>query len=418
MNIVGLITEYNPFHNGHLYHIQKAKEITKSDYAIVVMSGNYVQRGEPAFIDKWSRTQMALNNGADVVIELPTYYSSATADLFSFGAIKLLDATGIVSHICFGSETGDMNTLNMIAGILHDEPEEYKEHLKNGLAEGLGFATSRTNALYNYISSNNLSSLTNSQLNNILSSPNNILGIEYVKWLRKLDSDIIPTTIKRSTVSYHSKNMNNEIASASGIRNGLRTSADINKIRHTIPTDVFDMINQKIALKQCPVNFDFYSDILNYIIATKPLKQLEDIQEINEGLENRIYKFSKSKPSISELIDQVSTKRYTKSKISRILLNILLNIKKEDFQYYHNNKGPQYIKVLGFKKSSSNLLTKLKNNCTLPLVTNINNSIKQLEPIAKQMLLDECRFTDIYSLALNNIENGLEYTKPIIINPN
>ncbi|WP_455718849.1 tRNA(Met) cytidine acetate ligase, partial [Anaerosporobacter sp.] len=215
MQVVGLITEYNPFHNGHAYHIQKAKEITNADYVIVIMSGNYVQRGTPAIIDKYSRTLMALNNGADIVIELPVIYATASAETFAAGAIRILHDLGIVNSICFGSECGDLTLLSSIAKALCIESEEFRDTLLKYLRQGLSYPMARKHALLNTIE---LSNYTNQQIEQVIESSNNILGVEYLKALYRLSSNIVPYTILREGSGYNDLTLDTTFSSASALR--------------------------------------------------------------------------------------------------------------------------------------------------------------------------------------------------------
>lgn len=417
MKIVGLVTEYNPFHNGHLYHMNESKKICDADYTIAVMSGNFIQRGGPAFLDKWHRTKMALNNGIDIVIELPTLYSSSSAEFFSYGAVKLLNSTGIVSSISFGSENGDINLLQQIATTLSDEPNEYKSLLKNKLNIGLGFADARSKALINYYSKFDNCKFNPNDIIAALSSPNNILGIEYLKALNRLNSSIKPYTLARTQSSYHDQTIIKTVSSASAIRNYIETKKEINLINHTMPYESYEILKSAIEQGFAPLTLNDFSQILNYILATSNKKHLKTINGISEGLENRILNCYNNK-SITVLLSKLSTKRYTNTRLNRALLNIILNITTEKFYKFHNYGGPQYIKILGFKKESSHLLKHLKNNCDLPLISNVKDSLKQLPDLSYEMLNDEITYTDIYNLALPNkslSKKGKEYTSEIII---
>ena len=210
--VLGIISEYNPFHNGHLYHLIKSKKITNAEYTIAVIGGNFTQRGNASLIDKWSKTEMALLNGIDLVIELPLLYSISSAENFAEGAIKILDSLQIVDAISFGTETSDINTLNKFADILYNEPKEYKALLSHELSKGMSYPKARENALMLYL--NDIRRFAP-----ILSSPNNILGIEYLKAIKKYKSNIIPISIQRIKTGYNDINFSGNIASATAIRN-------------------------------------------------------------------------------------------------------------------------------------------------------------------------------------------------------
>ena len=214
--VLGIISEYNPFHNGHLYHLENSKKITGCDYSIAIMSGNFTQRGSTSVVNKWEKTKMALSNGIDLVIELPVLYSISSSENFADGAIKILNSLGIVDCVSFGSETADINVLNTIADVLYSEPNEYKNILSHELKKGLSFPKARENALLMYI--NDIRNYSG-----VLSSPNNILAIEYLKALKKYKSTIKPFCIKRFESDYNSNNFSNNIASATAIRNLIKS---------------------------------------------------------------------------------------------------------------------------------------------------------------------------------------------------
>ena len=209
--VLGIIGEYNPFHNGHLYHLEQSKRMTGANYTVAIMSGNFTERGSTALINKWSRTEIALNNGIDLVIELPVLYATSSAEGFAEGAIKILNSLKVVDYISFGAETSNIDILQEIANILYAEPKNYKALLAQELNKGLSFPKSRENALMLY--------LNNEKYSNIISSPNNILGIEYIKALKKLKSNIKPISIARFEAGYNDTSYTGNIASATAIRN-------------------------------------------------------------------------------------------------------------------------------------------------------------------------------------------------------
>ena len=234
--VLGIIAEYNPFHNGHMYHLQKAKEQSGAQYCICVMSGNFVQRGNTSIVNKWKKAEMALLNGVDLVIELPTIYSVASAEGFSLGAIKLLNNLKIVDAISFGTETSDFAALNNISSIVNEEPMKYKSILNSELKKGLSFPKARENALMLYLNDNK-------RYDNILNTPNNILAIEYLKALKKIKSTIQPIPIKREKVYYNDNVIVDEFASATAIRKLLKNE-EFSEIRKVVPKRLLKMLNQ------------------------------------------------------------------------------------------------------------------------------------------------------------------------------
>lgn len=415
MKITGIIVEYNPFHNGHLYHLQKTKQLTKADYIVAVMSGNFVQRGEPACINKWTRTKMALQAGVDLVLELPVIYATASAETFAWGAIQILQQTGIVNSLCFGSEDGNLNTLKKIAEILYKEPFLFKRELKKNLDQGLNFPKARSNAIQYYIKMTGIK--TQSCINDILSSPNNILGIEYLKALLKLNSTMIPYTFSRIANSYHSTDTKGPISSATAIREKILKN-HFSILKQTMPSFAYQLIKEEIENKKAPIIYDTFSSILQYILRTLSATDLRSFMEISEGLENRIMTTGSKYFTISEIIENMATKRYTQTRICRELLHIILQIKTSDILKYKQQGGPQYIRILGFRKESQQALSLLKSHCSLPIISNTKKFMQQANPLQKKMLKQEILATDIYTLGYPNSSyriKGYDYTIPIII---
>ncbi len=397
--MLGIITEYNPFHNGHKLHIEKAKQKTNSKFCIVVMSGNFCQRGEPAIFDKYLRTKMALLNGADLVLELPLIFSTASAELFSLGSVDILDKTGIVNTICFGSEEGNIDSFLKVSDILCDEPLCFKKSLKNFLDEGLSFPKARLKAL----------ELTLNKPLHFLSEPNNILSIEYLKAINKLNSKIIAKTIKREKTSFHSKEINGDIASATAIRQAILNNK-INVIENVIPKNCFDLIGKDLLNDITTI--DYYTDILKYILKTSDIENIKQIADITEGLENKIINNIDSY-CITELINKIKSKRYTYTKLQRAILHIILNITKDD-QMYLKNYLNQYIRVLGFKRSSSYVLNQLMKRSKVPVITNLKNAKSQLNEKGLYYLNKEILSSDIYYMKQNK-KNNKEYRVPLVI---
>lgn len=409
MKTLGVIVEYNPFHNGHLYHINMSKKITCSDKCIAVMSGNYVQRGTPAFCDKYLRTEMALRNGVDIVIELPVYYAASSAEYFASSAIRILNSIGIVSSICFGTELEKLDTLYEYADILVSEPSIYKATLKKLLNTGISYPKARHETL-KYMIKKDVSFLNN---------PNNILALEYIKALIKTSSHIKPYSIQRYIAGYHSTELNKNISSATAIRKALLNN-NYASVLQNMPRDSYQLLIDYINKKKAPVDIDAFSHIFHYIIKNSNPTDLKEIQGIDEGLENRVLLKSNDYFEISKIINSLKCKRYTYTKLQRSIMHIILNIKKQDFINFNLHGGPQYIRVLGFRKESSFLLKKIKDNSSIPLITNIKDSYKNLNPLAMSMLNKEIATTDIYYLGQEKykespLPKNIEYAKPLVI---
>ncbi|NLI88981.1 MAG: nucleotidyltransferase [Epulopiscium sp.] len=401
MNIVGVVAEYNPFHNGHFYQLKKAKELTNSKYSVIVMSPNFVQRGGPAIIDKWARTRMALSNGADLVIELPTPYATASAEFFAQASVSLLDNCGIVSHINFGSESNNIELITKISRILLDEPREFKDLLKYHLDQGLSFPAARAKAL----------SIYGPEIEETIGSPNNILAIEYIKALIKLKSNIIPTTIERLGSDYHSTSIIDHMPSATAIRSNVEVNnwQDIDK---SMPSNCYKLLYEN---KDRLVSYKDLSDFLTYRLLFSSPNDLKEITGITEGMENRIFNAFSNNNSIEEIVKDSKSKRFTQTSIQRMLLSIILDIKKSDFEEFNSASGHHYIRVLGFKKSSAHLLGSLKRESKLPLVTNVAKDYNNLSPIGKKMLDLEILSSNLYFSLKNSKDSyNLDYTQPII----
>ncbi len=376
----GIIAEYNPFHKGHMYHINETKKITDNDI-VVIMSGNFVQRGEPAMTDKHTRAKMALRNGVSLVIELPVEYATGSADVFAKGAVNILDATGIIDTLSFGSEQGSTDIFDKISDILNNEPNTFKELIKNYLNSGLSYPSARTKALEEYMSLNL----------DFMNRSNNILALEYIRQLKKLNSSIKPVTVERIVSEYNSRSLSGEISSASAIRQAL-LDKDISAL-DSIPENCIDLIKDK----KIPQLND-YTSILSYILCTRSPSEISEYADITEGLENRILNTEFN--SIDELITKTKTKRYTYSKLQKAILHIILGITKKDQQ-----ADPKYIRVLGFRKDKKYLLKELTEKASLPVIMNVkeNENLLKRETIA----------TDIYNIPLNK-KRGMEYTTPLV----
>lgn len=389
MKIVGLITEYNPFHNGHKYHLDKALKQTGADYAIVVMSGDFVQRGSPAIMPKHLRTQIALEAGADVVIELPVLYATGSAELFAMGAVSLLHSLNCVDTICFGTEAGGVVALEQIAHILCEEPIEYKSALQKYLKEGNAFPLARQKALIGIIGNNSLSS--------ILESPNNILGIEYIKALYRLKSKITPVAIQREESHYHDTELKTVYSSATAIRKVFSQTEDISSavetLKQQMPPKAIPLLIENFQ-KRFPIYADDFSLLLKYRLLTETKTSLLNYMDINETLANRIYKNRNHFISFGQFCEEIKTRDITYTRVSRALLHILLQIKKED------NPLPSYAHILGFRKDSSALLSVLKQKSSIPLITKLSSA--SLEEKENLFLQQDIFASDLYESAVTD----------------
>ena len=365
MKIVGLITEYNPFHNGHQYHIDEARKISGADYVLVVMSGNYVQRGTPAIMPKHIRANIALSSGADLVIELPTYFATGTAEVFAFGAVTLLHSLGVVDSICFGSECGDIEDLTALATLLTDEPFEYKQMLQDNLRLGMSFPSARHDAIARYTKNESLAALLN--------EPNNILALEYLKALRRLKSNIKPYTIQRKESSYHDVNLGVGLSSASAIRNAIKNNGLDANIWEKLPLSSHQLLKDYWE-KRFPIFTNDFSLLLKQRLLTESATSLLEYADVSESLANRIIKHRNQFIAYEQFCELLKTKEITYSRISRALLHILLGIKKEPSDF-----KPSYARVLGFRKNSASMMTAIKSSSTIPLVTKLADAESHID---------------------------------------
>ena len=405
MKAVGLITEYNPFHNGHLYLIEEARRITGADCVVVVMSGDFVQRGTPAVMDKYLRASAALSCGADLVFELPVCYATGSAEFFAEGAIRLLDSLGIVDCICFGSECGDISILSETASILISEPTEYRQCLKEQLKCGSNFAKARAEAFR----------LTFPMYAKVLDTPNNILGIEYIKALQKIGSSIKPYTIRRKGHAYHDTECTHSFASASAVRRlmtGSMTDASLSlsDSEYSNPLKALELYVPQSALnlyasgknKVFPVTEDDFSAVLYYSLCNKSAgSALSDYFEVNTELDNRISKLLPGFRSFSHFAMLLKNKSCTYSRICRGLLHILLDIKSSDLSEYCDNGWIFYNRLLGMRNSAkaSEALGLIAKLSSVPLLTTVKNTTVQdalSEDTAKRMLKTDIAASDIY----------------------
>ena len=411
MKTVGLITEYNPFHNGHAYHIEKAKMLTGADRVIVVMSGDFVQRGAPAVMPKHLRTESALLSGASLIIELPVCFATGSAEYFAQGSISLLNQLGCIDSICFGSECGDLHLLKEIAQILADEPIEYQTALKQALKEGASFPAARQEALNIY----------SDKYSEILASPNNILGIEYLKALAKIHSKMDPFTIKRIGAGYHDMDINGQFSSATAIRSDIYQLADVNSsseslplthIQTQVPSSCHELMKKNYQTRY-PVKADDFSLLLKAKLLSETAGSLSHYLDMSPELANRILRLRNDYLSFEQFCDLLKTKELTRSRISRSFIHVLLGITND---WLTAMKAPTpYARILGFRRDHADLLGILKRTSYIPLITSPARAV--LADTAYQMLeldiyasdLYESVITDLYGTPFHN-----ELTKQII----
>lgn len=415
MSVLGLIVEYNPFHNGHLYHLLESKKKSNSKYSVAIMSGNFLQRGEPAMIDKWTRAKMAVDNGVDLVIELPFVFATSSAEYFSSGAIKLLDRLNIIDSVCFGSELGDTRLLSEIVDILVYEPEGFKLSLKGNLKLGHSFPKARSLAVIDYFKSN-FKDFTN--LENIMNSPNNILAIEYMKSLKKIKSNINPLTIKRISSNYHDKKLTQNISSATSIREDFFTNKNLHNIKNTVPKSTYEYMNVFLNKFDTFNQLDYFSEIFLYLFRIISYDKISYVNGMDEGIQNRILKVFNDSNDFRDILKEINTKRYTETRIKRILIHTLINLNKDVFNRL-NEVGPRYVRVLGANRNGLELLSEIKLKSNLPIITKFSNHKKAGDDLLNEMIEFDKLATDLYFTGLSTFTDvpnmNLDYlTSPYI----
>ena len=404
MKTIGIVCELNPLHSGHKYLLDMARQKFSADYVVLVMSGDYTQRGIPSIVSKEIRTRMALMAGADAVFELPVQYATASAEYFASGAVSLLNSLGCVDHILFGTENGDIEEIQKIASILNDEPDEYKKALQEGLKRGLNFASARDAALKKLITIGNSTTLIGS---------NNILGIEYCRALMESKSSITPLTIKREGSDYNSDELTGTYASASAIRKLLETTYPDDTYRsilkNYIPEDVLTLLLSQKAYNR----LDNYSDYLHYKLLSERSEGFTSYADIHRDLSDKIIKFLPKYTTISEFTDLLKSKDLTYTRIQRSLLHILLGIKQESLDSLKQDNYPVYLRLLGFRKESSPLLAVIRESSSTPVISRMSDAFKIEDEQQKRLIDQDVLASDIYHLIIPDSKN--EYQKPVTI---
>ena len=406
---VSAVTEYNPFHNGHKFHIEASKAVSGSEYFTAVMSGNFTQRGEPAIFDKFNRARAALLNGADLCLELPCLYACASAEYFARGAVKIIKSSGVSDCLSFGAETDDIDGLDSLACFFIRNGEKYNAALKKYLQTGLSYPAARKRAAADSGAGDRAG---------LLNTPNNILAIEYLKAIRSLGYETRAIAIKRDS-DHNSETLSPGFSSAAALRSAIHAGETF-KISDGVPRGAYEIYTAALENGDGPYHINNLSRILHYVINERGESYAKNIFEASEGLGERVASLAGKRFYIADIISEIKTKRYTFTKINRIILHLMLNILKDDYEFFEANGGPQYIRVLGFKKSSEKLLSALVKKSALPVVINLKDDMKKLPPAAVMMLKNEIAAGDVFRLAnscANDkfLEKGFEYRQPVVV---
>lgn len=400
MQVTAIVAEYNPFHNGHKYHIEETWKKTDNSYIMAIMSGNFVQRGEPAILDKRKRAEIALMNGADLVVELPTLWSTASAERFARGAVYIAHQAGIVDNLSFGCEDEDITTLRQIARILNDKV--YSREIKRYYDDNMCSYPEARAAV--------VSEILAKDCRDIMLKPNNILAIEYLKAIASFNSDIKPIGIKRSAAAHDSTFVSNNITSAMNIRNSIKTGNEYNSF---VPDNSLEIFRQACENGHFPALYsNLETAVLAHLRKMKP-SDFRDTPDVAEGIEHRIVEAVKTSVSLGEIFDKVKTKRYTHARIRRIILSSFLGIKAEDVVSL-----PPYIRVLGLNDNGRMMLREMKDKYFVPIIMKYGD-VKYLDDSAKRVFMLESTATDLYNLCLPERRPcGTDMTDEIVYIPN
>lgn len=367
MRAVGLIVEYNPFHNGHLYHLRQSVKITEADAVVAVMSGNFLQRGEPAMWDKWTRAQMALEGGCDLVIELPVAYATHAAEWFAYGAVSLLEATGVVDAFCFGTESGELAPLLHAAEIAADEPPRFQSLLRERLDTGISYPNAYSDALQAYLAEQGRLDAASFPFD----TPNHTLGLHYLIALRRIRGAMKPYTIAREKAQYDQESITDiSIASATAIRKLLLANGSLAESQPFLPPSTYQIMQNHASAGISPVSWENYMPALMHDVLTSDAATLSRCRDVTEGLEHRVLNKMPElrEASFEELLALLKTKRYTRTRLQRALLSILLKHATDDFTPDKLASGVEYIRVLGFTDKGKALLKRMRKTSALPVL--------------------------------------------------
>jgi predicted nucleotidyltransferase len=358
LKALGVIVEYNPFHNGHLFHLEAAKKKANPDVTIAVMSGNFLQRGEPALVNKWYRTKMALLGGVDIVFELPYRFATQKAETFALGAVSILDSVHCES-LCFGSEDGDIDLFQKTRMFIEGNQTDYQKSIKENISYGISYPTALKLAFQNLGPKDHMVDLT---------KPNNILGYHYIEAIGKLGSPMNAFTIKRKNAEYHDEHFSSEtIASATSIRKSLFSNYSQSDIAQFIPASTKELLQQYYLTYQDFHQWENYWPLLKYRLIHASSSEIMEIYEIEEGLENRLKKAAIQSRSFVDFMKSIKTKRYTWTRLQRACLHILTNMKKQDVK--NQGETPTYLRLLGMTMNGKAYLNQQKKVISIPIVT-------------------------------------------------
>lgn len=400
----GIIVEYNPFHNGHEYHLKQTRKKTNADVLVAVMSGYFLQRGEPALVSKWTRTKMALQAGADIVIELPYAFSTQKAETFANGAISILDALG-VSEVCFGSEAGTIDPFYSLISFMNEKQSNFKKEIKRFLAAGNSYPKASALAFLELSSNEGVMDL---------SQPNNILGFHYVKAIQDQQRLMKASTIERKNANYHDEAFaDHTYASATSIRKKIVTDKnDLSAIASVVPSYTLEHLTSYFKENQTLHHWELYFPLLKYKLLTSTVSQLQHIYEAEEGLEYRLLNHIKEAETFSSFMNKIKTKRYTWNRLQRFCLHILTNTTKEEMKQIPDGESVPYLRVLGMSEEGQTYLRMIKKHVSIPMITSLSREVSH------PLLSLDIRAATCYALGfptkLQQTKIHDEYSTPLI----
>ena len=408
MKVTGIIAEYNPFHNGHKYHLEQARIMTDCEYVIVIMSGDYTQRGTPAIYSKYMRARSALLAGADLVLEMPVFGSVSSAPDFARCGVSGLTATGVCDHLFFGSEAGSIDHLSYQADLLDKESDELSHAIKAGLKDGLTWPQARAQAY------RSIHFETTDEIACVSDLPNDILGVEYIRSIRALRSPITPVTLKRNDPGYHSEERFGKFASATASRRAI-LDQDLDFLQDVLPEEHF----QCLAGEACPpVTFNDFSLLLNEKILNSSPEQILNISGMPQDLANKLDKNRMEFLSADALVAARKDRNYTYTRVNRCLLNLILEITQKDSETFKELNSVPWLRILGFRKEASPLLSEMKKHASAPIISKMANAEQLMSPEAQALFRKHVRSAELYRM-IAQLKSGQvyknEFTRPIII---
>lgn len=411
MSVIGIIAEYNPFHNGHLYLLQKSKELTGANFSIAVMSGNFLQRGEPAFWNKWERTKMALLSGIDLVIELPFVFATQDAGGFAEAGIRLLNSLGIVDYIAFGCENNNLELFLRLAELINNNHFLIKDIEKEEIKKGFNFPNIREKIITSLFINQyrDCTKYSLEEIKSVLNNPNNILALEYVISLQKTNSSIKALPIKRIGSDFNQNKLEGKFSSATAIRetikeyySNLQNKLLLEKTKDAVPVSTYSSIINQLKNDINPILYSDFEQMIFSKLRSISIDDLKKINGIDEGLENKIKKASLTTTDLEGLISTIKSKRYTRTRIQRMIIHCLLNLTKQEVKSF-SNFGPLYFRILGLSNKGQDILRKAKATASLPFIQKLKTFYQHNKKIDNRKVLKmidyDIKATDQYVLA-------------------